>query len=149
MNTPIYFYRANDEYGIFSNFHRYGFWEGKTRWRTVEHYFQAQKFLDPAIQRQIQRCFKASEAAEIGRNRKLPLRKDWESIKNDVMRHAVLQKFSQHEEAKTLLLSTGDRLLIEHTPKDAYWGDGGDGSGKNMLGTILMEVREHLRTERA
>jgi predicted NAD-dependent protein-ADP-ribosyltransferase YbiA (DUF1768 family) len=29
----------------------------------------------------------------------------------------------------------------------SYWGDGGDGSGKNMLGRILMEVREQLSTE--
>ena len=41
--------------------------------------------------------------------------------------------------------------IMEHTEKDAYWGDGGDGSGKNMLGRILMEVRDELRklSERA
>ncbi len=145
MKTPIYFYRANDDYGIFSNFHRYGFWEADIHWRTVEHYFQAQKFLDKDIQLRIRRCFKPSEAAEIGRNRSLPLRKDWEVVKDDIMRYAVLQKFSQHDDAKTLLLNTDDRCLIEHTPKDAYWGDGGDGCGKNKLGKILMEVREQLR----
>ena len=37
--------------------------------------------------------------------------------------------------------------LVEHTTNDAYWGDGGDGSGTNMLGRILMEVRERLRAE--
>lgn len=146
MDTPIFFYRTNEEYGIFSNFHRYGFWENGIRWRTVEHYFQAQKFLNTDIQRQIRDCFKASEAAELGRSRTLPLRKDWELVKDDVMYYAVLQKFSQHEEAKTLLLSTGQRTLIEHTGNDAYWADGGDGSGKNRLGEILMEVREKLRT---
>jgi predicted NAD-dependent protein-ADP-ribosyltransferase YbiA (DUF1768 family) len=36
---------------------------------------------------------------------------------------------------------------VEHTERDAYWGDGGDESGKNMLGQILMEVREELRRE--
>lgn len=145
MDTPIYFYRTNEEYGIFSNFHRYGFWDGDIRWRTVEHYFQAQKFLDTDIQQRIRNCFKASEAAELGRSRTLPLRQDWESVKDDVMRYAVLQKFSQHEEAKALLLSTGQRILIEHTCNDAYWADGGDGSGKNRLGEILMEVREQFR----
>lgn len=147
MDTPIYFYRVNEEYGIFSNFHRYGFWEGDTHWRTVEHYFQAQKFLDKDIQRRVERCYKASEAAEMGRRRSLPLRKDWEQVKDDVMRYAVLQKFSQNSEAKELLLSTGNRVLVEHTKNDAYWADGGDGSGKNRLGEILMEVREQLRTE--
>jgi predicted NAD-dependent protein-ADP-ribosyltransferase YbiA (DUF1768 family) len=43
------------------------------------------------------------------------------------------------------LLATGDADLIEHTATDAYWGDGGDGSGRNMLGKILMEVRARLR----
>jgi predicted NAD-dependent protein-ADP-ribosyltransferase YbiA (DUF1768 family) len=36
--------------------------------------------------------------------------------------------------------------LIEQTQNDAYWGDGGNGSGKNMLGRILMEVREKIAT---
>lgn len=48
---------------------------------------------------------------------------------------------------KKVLLSTDDAILIEHTTKDFYWGDGGDGSGKNMLGTILMEIREKIINE--
>jgi N-glycosidase YbiA len=55
------------------------------------------------------------------------------------------RQFTQHEELITLLLSTGDSKLVEHTENDDYWGDGGDGSGKNMLGRILMQVRESLR----
>jgi predicted NAD-dependent protein-ADP-ribosyltransferase YbiA (DUF1768 family) len=43
-----------------------------------------------------------------------------------------------------LLLSTGDAKLIEHTSNGFHWADGGDGSGKNMLGQILMEVRKQL-----
>jgi ribA/ribD-fused uncharacterized protein len=61
------------------------------------------------------------------------------------MREAVLAKFSQHPELRAELLATGDAKLVEHTDSDAYWGDGGDGSGRNMLGTILMEVRARLR----
>jgi N-glycosidase YbiA len=45
------------------------------------------------------------------------------------------------------LLATGDDLLVENAPGDYYWGCGKDGSGKNRLGTILMEVREILRRE--
>lgn len=40
------------------------------------------------------------------------------------------------------LLSTGTREIVEFSEKDAYWGNGGDGSGKNRLGVLLMEVRE-------
>ena len=60
------------------------------------------------------------------------------------MRKAALAKFTQHDDLQVLLLSTGDAKLVEHTTNDSYWGDGGDGSGKNMLGRILMEVRENL-----
>jgi predicted NAD-dependent protein-ADP-ribosyltransferase YbiA (DUF1768 family) len=35
-------------------------------------------------------------------------------------------------------------MIIEHTKNDNYWADGGDGSGKNMLGKILMEIRDEL-----
>ncbi len=86
-------------------------------------------------------------AARMGRSRKRPLRPDWETVKDGVMRTAVLAKFSQHPEIREILLSTGDAQLVEHTTNDRYWGDGGDGSGKNMLGQILMSVREELRHE--
>ena len=82
----------------------------------------------------------------MGRDRKKPLRPDWEAVKDDIMREAVGAKFRQHADLGVLLLATGDALLVEHTANDSYWGDGGDGSGRNMLGRILMEVREALRT---
>jgi ribA/ribD-fused uncharacterized protein len=84
-------------------------------------------------------------AARMGRDRKRPLRRDWESVKVQIMREAVLAKFSQHEELTQILLSTGEAKIVEHTENDSYWGDGGDGGGKNMLGIILMEVRRELR----
>jgi predicted NAD-dependent protein-ADP-ribosyltransferase YbiA (DUF1768 family) len=46
---------------------------------------------------------------------------------------------------REVLLGTGDAAIVEHTRNDAYWGDGGDGHGKNELGQILMRVREELR----
>jgi ribA/ribD-fused uncharacterized protein len=64
------------------------------------------------------------------------------------MREAVLAKFQQHAELRQLLLSSGEAKLVEHTENDDYWGDGGDGSGRNMLGRILMEVRSELATGR-
>jgi len=83
----------------------------------------------------------------MGRDRKLPLRRDWESVKENIMRRALYAKFTQHPDLKKLLLSTGDAKLVEHTERDSYWGDGGDGSGKNRLGYLLMELREKLRME--
>ena len=84
-------------------------------------------------------------AARIGRDRKRPLRRDWESVKDSIMREAVLAKFTQHADLREKLLGTGDAEIVEHTDRDSYWGDGGDGSGHNMLGRILMSVRDELR----
>ena len=47
--------------------------------------------------------------------------------------------------AQKYLLSTGDRELVEHTTGDNLWGDGGDGSGANLLGKTLMKIRASLR----
>jgi hypothetical protein len=84
-------------------------------------------------------------AARMGRDRRKPLRRDWEAVKDDIMREAVRAKFTQHAGLQAILLSTGHAEIVEHTTNDSYWGDGGDGSGKNMLGRILMEAREELR----
>ncbi len=60
------------------------------------------------------------------------------------MRDAVRAKFTQHAELGDILLATGDAKIIEHTTNDRYRADGGDGSGKNMLGQILMQLRAEL-----
>lgn len=57
---------------------------------------------------------------------------------------AIKAKFTQHKDLNQLILSTGDRKIVEHTKNDNYWGDGGDGSGKNLLGILLMKLREEL-----
>jgi N-glycosidase YbiA len=65
------------------------------------------------------------------------------------MRRAVLRKFETHDRLRELLLGTGDEEIVENAPGDAYWGCGADGTGKNMLGKILVEVRETLRGREA
>lgn len=142
----IYFYRIKDEYGCFSNFAHYDFVLDGKRWMTSEHYFQAQKFPGTEYEEAIRLLDSPMKAAEMGRNRELPLRADWEKVKDDIMRKAVLAKFSQNDEIKKILLSTNDETIIEKTSNDYYWGCGKDGSRKNMLGTILMEVRKMLST---
>ena len=62
------------------------------------------------------------------------------------MAEALRAKFTQHDELRDILLSTGDAKLVEHTRRDSYWGDGG-GGGKNMMGQLLMELRDELRKE--
>lgn len=114
-------------------------------WSTTEHYFQAQKFADTEHEEAVRCCSGPMNAAKMGRDRSLPLRKDWEEVKEKVMMDALIAKMEQHPNIKKLLLSTGDEVLVEHTVNDSYWGDGGDGSGKNRLGGLLMELRSQLR----
>ena len=146
MTKIIRFYSVNAPYGCFSNFSRHPVFIDTT-WPTTEHYFQAQKFTDAACVRKIRKTPSPMQAAKLGRNRAWPLRADWNKIKDDVMRTAIRAKVEQHSDVRKTLLSTGDALIVEHTSNDSYWADGGDGTGLNMLGKILMEVRDELNRE--
>ena len=140
----IYFYKINDKYGCFSNFSHHAFVINDKMWLTSEHYFQAQKFHGTEYEETIRLLKSPMEVAKMGRDRNLPLRVDWEKVKDDIMRKGVFEKFSQNKLIRNILLSTGEEVIIEKTMDDYYWGCGKDGSGKNMLGKILMEVRDML-----
>jgi N-glycosidase YbiA len=143
---PIYFYSTRETYGSFSNFSAHGFELDGLYWKTSEHYFQAQKFAGhPEHVEAIRIAKTPKDAATMGRERTRPLRSDWESVKDDIMRKAVLKKFETHQDIQKILLSTGSEELVEKTTGDYYWGCGTNGTGKNMLGKILMETRSILR----
>lgn len=141
----IYFYSTREEYGCFSNFSTHGFVLDDLYWSTSEHYFQAQKFIGTSHVEQIRMTKTPKDAAKMGRERTRPLRPDWEQVKDDIMRQAVLRKFETHADIREILLATGNQEIVENSAIDWYWGCGADGSGKNMLGIILMAVREKLR----
>lgn len=144
MNT-INFYSTRAAYGFMSNFSRHGITLDGQFWPTTEHYFQAKKFEGTKHETEVRKAKSPMDAAQMGRDRKRPLRTDWEQVKDEVMYRAVMAKFSQHADIRAKLLDTGDAVLVEHTENDSYWGDGGNGSGRNMLGKTLMRVREELR----
>ncbi|GGR08561.1 NADAR family protein [Deinococcus ruber] len=143
--TPILFYATDQPYGEFSNFSRHPVEVEGLLWPTSEHYFQAQKFAGTPHAEEVRQQPTPMLAAQMGRRRDLPFRTDWDAVKDDVMRAALHAKFTQHAALRTLLLGTGDAELVEHTRNDAYWADGGDGSGRNRLGQLLMELRAYLR----
>jgi ribA/ribD-fused uncharacterized protein len=142
----ISFYSNREKpYGVFSNFSAHAFELDGQWWPTSEHYFQAHKFLDPEHTEAVRVAKSPMDAANMGRSRSRPVRPDWESVKDDVMRRAVLAKFESHPHIRQILLDTGDEAIVEAAPNDRYWGAGADGSGLNRLGEILMEVRSQLR----
>ena len=145
----IEFYGMRAEYGCFSNFWPTPITVNGLVWPTSEHYFQAQKFTQSEHQEAIRRVASPMIAARMGRSRARPLRADWEIVKEEAMLTALLAKFSQHADLRQQLLATGDATLVERSPRDAYWGDGGDGRGLNRLGQLLMRVREEMRQRQA
>lgn len=142
----IYFYGADDlPYGCFSNFSSHGFDLDGHWWATSEHYFQAQKYAGTRHADLIRRAATPLRAAELGRDRSRPPHRDWERVKDDAMRRAVAARFAAHADVRAILLNTGDAEIVEDSGTDHYWGRGRTGTGKNMLGRILMRTRTRLR----
>ena len=144
--TPLEFYNKVPAYREFSNFFPSAFdLEGK-RWPTVEHYFQAQKFTaNPEYQEEIRAAKTPEKAKTLGATQDKPVRADWDTVREDVMKKALKAKFTQNADLKAKLLATGTRALVEANPTDAYWGYGRTKKGKNRMGILLQQLRDELR----
>ena len=147
MAKPIYFYSKTTEWSELSNFYPQGFEESGVYWSSVEHYFQAQKFIGSEMteyRERIRAAGSPQHAKSLGRTRKHPIRPDWDDIRDEIMLHALRQKFG-HPRLREVLLATKNRVLVENSPFDTYWGIGRNGNGKNRLGVLLMQVRCEIR----
>lgn len=119
-------------------------------WPTVEHYYQAMKTPYPAEQDMIRNAATPGRAKRLGRQ--VNLRADWDDIRVTVMVKALCTKFTQHQHLGLKLLQTGDAFLVEgNSWHDNYWGACTcpkcvDKPKKNMLGGLLMWLRESLKT---
>lgn len=140
----IYFYSKENLYGEFSNFYRCDFYLDDKKWMTIEHFYQASKFVDnPEYIEKIRLSNTPKIARQLGQSRSVELAKGWDEMKEHVMRKALRAKFLNNK-LRALLLSTEVKSLVEASPYDYYWGCGGDGSGQNRLGELLMELRAEL-----
>lgn len=77
-------------------------------------------------------------------------RADWHSVRVAVMRWCLRAKLASNWNTfGVLLLSTGDRAIVEESTKDTFWGarptPDDELVGENVLGRLLMELREELR----
>lgn len=141
----IKFYRLKDPYGFLGNYYKsrmyiYGRW-----WTWNEAPYQAAKTFVQAEKDEIWAAQKANDSRLLGQ--KVTMRPDWDQVKRSVMKECCLAKFLQHPDLRKQLMETGDELLIEDSPIDWYWGCGKDGTGQNVLGQVLMEIREELKGE--
>jgi ribA/ribD-fused uncharacterized protein len=131
--------------------------EGKI-YLTAEHWMMEKKALlfdDFEIAQQILLVKTPAEAKKLGRKVKNFSEEKWLEKRFELVVEGNIQKFSQHEDLKKFLLTTGNRVIVEASPVDAIWGIGLAASdsrsqnpetwrGLNLLGFALMEVRDHL-----
>jgi len=143
---PIYFHTARGKYGFLSNFAPYGVEFDGQWYPTAEHYFQAQKFVGTPVAEQIRTTATPKEANALGRHLQLPLRTDWEMVKDDIMLTVLRRKFAMHKDLQKQLLATENEDLIEDDVTNEYWACGANGKGRNRLGQLLMQVRKELRS---
>lgn len=161
-DRTVSFYKAWNLNGYLSNFSPHSITlpmdNGEpVSWLTVEHFYQASKFLgveNSEARETVQRIKDApspEEAARIGRRAEVLhpelVIPNWDKTKLEVMHKAVKAKFSSHENIRELLLGiTGE--IVEASPHDFFWGCGYDKTGSNHLGEVLQAVRQELLEER-
>lgn len=132
-------------YFLFSNFSPHQILYKDVLYSTLEHAFQAQKFLNEDARDKVKNAKSPLEALQLGRS--LPgKRNDWSSIKLDCMYQLLKAKVEQHEEVKSKLFASGNEEVVEQNPNDDFWGSGPDGNGQNQMGKILMKIRDELKT---
>ncbi|TEA79373.1 DUF1768 domain-containing protein [Allopusillimonas ginsengisoli] len=149
-STEIRFYRSNEKpYGVFSNlFRRTIIFEGG-EFPTAEHAYQAGKARKEAVRDWILSAPTPSLVAMAAHGLYTwDIVPNWSKMKFDRMREVLRAKYTQHEDLRALLLSTGEARLVESCRTDNLvnrtWGEV-NGKGLNMLGVLLMEIRTELR----
>jgi N-glycosidase YbiA len=112
---------------------------------TVEHAYQALKFISPDNRRSILKSVSPGKAKRLGKIY-VDIRSDWEHMKVLFMQTLIAMKFSrENPDLCSLLIDTKNEDIIEgNTWGDTFWGVC-NGQGKNILGNLLMERRSTLQ----
>ncbi|MDE0408264.1 MAG: NADAR family protein [Alphaproteobacteria bacterium] len=117
---------------------------------TSEHVYQASKFPGrPDVQQRIAEAPTARQAAAIGRTPGLGIDPGWNAQRVDVMRWVLrCKREANRREIDAVLTATGDRLIVEVSTRDAWWGArpvADRYEGNNVLGRLWMELRKQVR----
>lgn len=150
-------YKTKDAFGGLSNMASgYPLQVNGVRILTTEALYQACRF--PHLP-EVQSLIIAEASPLTAKMRSKPYRaqtrSDWDEIRFKVMRWCLRVKLAQNfDEFGGLLLATREKQIVEQSRKDDYWGaklsvDGETLVGQNVLGRLLMELRERLRHEGA
>lgn len=145
----IRFYRASEKpFGAFSNLYRRDIAFEDEVFATSEHAYQAGKARKPAVRKWLMEAPSPALLAMAAHGLYYwDVAPGWSTSKFDRMRAVLRAKFTQHDDLRELLLSTGDARLVESATVDSdvnrLWGEV-NGVGRNMLGLMLMELRDEL-----
>lgn len=146
QERPNIINRFNNEWKFLSNFQASTFfYEGK-KYASVEHCYQAMKTTDLVEQEKIRNAISPSQAKKFGKL--AVLREDWEEVKIPLMKELLRLKF-ENAFLRFKLLATRNAILIEgNTWHDTVWGmcncHKHNGEGQNILGKLLMNLRDEL-----
>lgn len=159
----VFFWLDNEKYGEFSNWYQREFVIDDFRYFCVEQYMMAQKaklFHDSVRYTAILRANSPKDCKALGKQVTPFDAKVWDAVKYDIVKTGNKAKFEQNPDLMNLLLSTGDRIMAEASPKDKIWGIALDAEtakhinpeawpGQNLLGKILMELKAEYRKEQS
>ncbi len=155
----ICFHNPNEENGFLSNWYLSPFIVNGMKFSSVEQYMMYRKavsFNDDAVASEIMATDDVADIKALGRSVSCYDDNVWSEIRENVVFDALQAKFSQNTYLKQQLLDTGDSILAECAVKDMIWGigismkdpnrfDSTKWRGRNLLGKLLMKVRETLR----
>ncbi len=137
-------YDENDPLGSYS---AHGFELEERNWPTVEHYYEAMKFVDVEYQEKIRNADSPAIANELGHDKKQKRVKDWKKNRMLMMIRAIYTKCKTYPHIAERLIETGNDMLMENSQYDYYWGCGRDRLGHNTYGKVLINVRKKLQEE--
>lgn len=154
--TSVVFLKTKERFGGLSNMAAgFPLRVNGVRIKTSEALYQACRF--PHMP-EVQQLIIGENSPMTAKMRSKPYRRvsrhDWDFVRVKVMRWSLRVKLAQNwREFGRLLLSTGDRPIVEQSRKDDFWGakvaDDGTLVGMNVLGRLLMELREQLKGDEA
>lgn len=133
-----------DSWYVFDNFAPFQVeWRG-VLYPTSEHAYQAAHFIEanPEIAEQIRLCRSPREASDLANKNSKYDDPEWSNKKLSYMEEIVRAKLSQHAYIQQILISSGDKYIVEMNDNDKFWGWGKDHTGKNELGKIWMKLRD-------
>lgn len=144
MNEFIGFYPR--EFFCFDNFSSFAVVYKNIKYPTVEHAYQALKFIDtaPEIAKEITESFSSHEAQKIAYANRDKQSTDWSEKKVSIMEELLRLKLEQNPYVRKKLLQTKDYIICEDSPKDSFWGIGQNRDGQNQLGKLWMKLRNEL-----